>query len=239
MTDSPIRVLIVDDDEHARGLHARFVAELPGFTVAARAGSGAAALELAQRGDIDLVLLDLRLPDISGIEVMHRLRTLGRHEPDILVISSSRDQITVRQALAGRVAGYLVKPFSQEVFAERLTAYRAGRTAPDPLERDLDLAQGEIDSLLQTGRIPIETANARPAGQLPKGISPVTLERVREALDPVAPSSAADVAARCAISRASARRYLDHLVASGEIALSHRYGGRGRPEVLYRLAPSP
>lgn len=239
MTSSPIRVLIVDDDAHARDLHARFIAELPGFVVAARAGSGTAAIDLGRRGDIDLILLDLRLPDVSGIEVMHRIRTLADHSPDIIVISSSRDQITVRQALAGRVAGYLVKPFSQEVFSERLASYRAGRAAPDPLERDLELAQGEIDSLLQTGRIPIATAIPAPIDQLPKGISPVTLERVREALDPVAPSSAADVAARCAISRASARRYLDHLVARGEISLSHRYGGRGRPEVLYRLAPSP
>lgn len=144
-----------------------------------------------------------------------------------------------RQALAGRVAGYLVKPFSQEVFAERLTAYRAGRTAPDPLERGLDLAQGEIDSLLQTGRIPIAAAPTGPVPQLPKGISPVTLARVREALDPVVPSSAAEVASHCSLSRASTRRYLDHLVGRGEIALSHRYGARGRPEVLYRLTPSP
>ncbi|HLT67935.1 MAG TPA: response regulator [Microbacterium sp.] len=239
MTDSPIRVLVVDDDAHARELHARFVAEQPGFVMAARAGSGTAAIELSQRGDIDLILLDLRLPDVSGIEVMHRIRTLAAHSPDIIVISSSRDQITVRQALAGRVAGYLVKPFSQEVFAERLAAYRAGRTAPDPRERGLDLAQGEIDSLLQTGRIPVATAHTAPVEQLPKGISPVTLARVREALDPVVASSAADIAARCALSRASARRYLEHLVTRGEIALSHRYGGRGRPEVLYRLAPSP
>lgn len=239
MTTSPIRVMVVDDDAHARDLHARFVAELDGFTVAARTGSGTAAIELSQRGDIDLILLDLRLPDVSGIEVMHRIRTVATHSPDIIVISSSRDQITVRQALAGRVAGYLVKPFSQEVFAERLTAYRASRVAPDPLERGLDLAQGEIDSLLQTGRIPITAAPTGPVPALPKGISPVTLARVREALDPVVPSSAAEVASRCSLSRASTRRYLDHLVGRGEIALSHRYGSRGRPEVLYRLTPSP
>ena len=67
MTPNPIRVLIVDDDAHARDLHAKFIAQLPGFTVAARAGSGAAAIDLAGRTDIDLILLDLRLPDVSGI----------------------------------------------------------------------------------------------------------------------------------------------------------------------------
>src|SRR5690606_14672148 len=171
VTDSPIRVLVVDDDAHARELHARFVAEQPGFVMAARAGSGTAAIELSQRGDIDLILLDLRLPDVSGIEVMHRIRTLAAHSPDIIVISSSRDQITVRQALAGRVAGYLVTPFSQEVFAERLAAYRAGRAAPDPRERRLGRGQGEPDRLLQTGPSPAATAHAAPGEPPPAATS--------------------------------------------------------------------
>jgi response regulator of citrate/malate metabolism len=67
----------------------------------------------------------------------------------------------------------------------------------------------------------------------------VTLARIVEALDPVAPLSAAELSERCSVSRATARRYLDHLVAEGAIDLAHRYGRRGRPEVLYRLVPSP
>lgn len=67
----------------------------------------------------------------------------------------------------------------------------------------------------------------------------MTLARVVEALDPVSAISAAELAERCTISRATARRYLDYLVSEGTIDLAHRYGKRGRPEVLYRLAPSP
>ena len=230
-----VRVLIVDDDPHARALHARFVADLDGFSVAASVGTGLAAIEVGGREDVDLILLDLRLPDVSGIEVLHRIRTQGASPPDVIVISSSRDQITVRQALAGRVAGYLIKPFSQEVFAHRLAVYRKERVAPDPSERDEGLAQSEVDRLLETGRVRVSSQSADP--KPPKGISPVTLERVRSALDPVVPASAADIAERCDMSRASARRYLDHLVGAGVVSRSHRYGRRGRPEVLYRFAP--
>jgi len=230
-----IRVLIVDDDPHARALHSRFVAGLDGFVVAATASTGVAAIEVGARDDIDLILLDLRLPDVSGIEVLHRIRIGAASPPDVIVISSSRDQITVRQALAGRVAGYLIKPFSEEVFVHRLAVYRDERTAPDPNEREDELAQGEIDRLLQTNRIRV--AAPREAPRPPKGISDVTLDRVRRALDTVSAASAADVADRCDMSRASARRYLDHLVNEGTVARSHRYGKRGRPEVLYRLAP--
>ncbi|WP_119697823.1 response regulator [Microbacterium halotolerans] len=241
MSDAQVRVLVIDDDAAARALHARFVSETPGFTVTAAAGTGMAAIELGSHGGVDLILLDLRLPDVSGIEVLHRLRTLGTHSPDVMIISSSRDQVTVRQALAGRVAGYLVKPFTYEALAERLSRYRAQHRPSDEAqthaEREQELAQREIDELLSTGRVQVPSPTARSSSGLPKGIAEVTLRRVLAALDPVTAASASQVAEHASISRASARRYLEHLVSEGRADIAHRYGKRGRPEVLYRLAP--
>ena len=256
---APIRVLVVDDDPGARALHARFVSEAPGFVVAGVAGSGRAAVEHGIREGIDLVLLDMRLPDVSGVEVLNRLRTLGHSSPDVLVISSSRDQVTVRQALAARVVGYLAKPFTQEVLAARLADYRAERRSARAgaaamagagagrEERELVLAQGEIDRLASTGRISVARSGAGSgagagAGPMrapvPKGLSELTLARVVEALDPVEPLSTVELAQRLKISRATARRYLDYLTELGAMDLAHRYGRRGRPEVLYRLVPA-
>lgn len=255
--NGPIRVLVVDDDRGARALHAGFVSDVPGFVVVAIAGTGEAALEHGRRG-VDLILLDMRLPGISGIEVLHRLRTLGDDGPDVLVISSSQDQTTVRQALAARVVGYLVKPFTQAALRERLQRYAHDRERIVAGGRDRLLAQGEIDRLLSTGTV--RTVSAAPAGArppvsddagrtaagsgsregaLPKGLAAPTLAQVVAALDPVVALTGADVAAACDISRATAHRYLTHLVDAGVIHLSHRYGKRGRPQVLYRLAPSP
>ncbi|MFV0434593.1 MAG: response regulator [Leucobacter sp.] len=252
----PIRVLVVDDDPGARALHARFVKETPGFSLVAAVGSGIAAVEHGLHGELDLILLDMRLPDISGVEVLYRLRTLGPHSPDVLVITSARDQVTVRQALAAHVVGYIVKPFTKEALQERLAAYRCERREHEVPERDRPLGQGEIDRLLATGRIRLPGAsqaapsNANAGGpgaggssdaasELPKGLAAVTLDRVLATLDPVTPLTAVELAERCSISRATARRYLDYLVETGMIDLAHRYGRRGRPEVLYRLAPAP
>lgn len=253
---SDIRVLVVDDDAGARRLHSRFVGGARGFTLVAAVGTGRAAVEHGLRGGIDLVLLDMRLPDISGVEVLNRLRTLGAHSPDVLVISSSRDRVTVRQALAGQVVGYLVKPFTADALLARLASYRAelgARRGPSAGgsgsgAREVPLAQGEIDRLLSTGRIgvvphtPAVGTGRQPgaaSGALPKGISRVTLDRVIAALDPVAPTTVVALAASCDISVPTARRYLDHLVEVGSIDIAHRYGKRGRPEVLYRLVPPP
>lgn len=235
---APIRVLVVDDDAGARTLHARWAAATDGFAVVGTAASGSAALGFVAHG-VDLVLLDMRLPDISGIEVLHRLRVAGAGT-DVLVISSSRDQVTVRQALAAHPVGYLIKPFDRAVLQDRLGAYAAERQASDAA-RDVPMGQGDVDRLLATGSVRTVGAD-RPAaasGELPKGLSEPTLARVVDALDPVAARSAVEVADAAGISRATARRYLDHLVASGAIDLAHRYGRRGRPQVLYRLAPAP
>ncbi len=62
------------------------------------------------------------------------------------------------------------------------------------------------------------------------------MHTVRSALHPVTPASARDIATASGASRATVRRYLDVLVARGEVDVSHRFGARGRPEVLYRLA---
>ncbi|WP_461637879.1 response regulator transcription factor [Leucobacter sp. BZR 635] len=247
--ERPIRVLVVDDDPGARLLHGRFVAGAPGFAMVAAVGTGLAAVAHGIRGGVDLVLLDMRLPDISGVEVLNRLRTLGEHSPDVLVISSSQDRVTVRQALAGHIVGYLVKPFTEEALLGRLAVYaseRAAVAAAASHSRDVPLAQGEIDKLLSTGRVTVQhpsgsasSAGAAEPGSLPKGISQVTLDRVVTALDPVVPVTARALAASLSISLATVRRYLDYLEETGAIDLAHRYGMRGRPEVLYRRVPPP
>jgi len=259
MSAAPIRTLVVDDDAGARALHGRFVDETPGFALVGTAGTGEDAVARVQRGGVDLVLLDMQMPGISGIEVLHRLHQDPGTAPAVLVISSARDQITVRQALSAQVVGYLVKPFTQEALAARLRSFREDWTRDAPAERDRLLGQGDIDRMLGVGRadpgtapIPMhrpETGTHAPApatstSGIPviapkKGISEVTMRQVLSALDRTRPTSAHDLAERCQISRATARRYLDHLTRSGAISLSHRYGARGRPEVLYRLAVPP
>lgn len=231
----PIRTLVVDDDPSVRRLHESYLTEVPGFVVVASVGNGQAAADVAARADIDLVLLDMNLPDFSGIEVLRRMRSARGSAVDVLVISSARDRVTVRQALSAQVVGYLVKPFTQEAFTQRLSEYRETR-ARAPLEVGVPLAQGEIDRMLQpsaTATAPTVTTEAHRL--LPKGLSPATLDRVRARLDAVRATTVAEIADAIGASRATTRRYLDYLQRSGEVDVSHRYGRRGRPELLYRF----
>ena len=221
-----IRVLVVDDDFMVARIHRGFVSQTDGFEVVGTASSGGEALELVGRLKPDLVLLDLYLPDIFGLDVVTRLRAAGE-TCDVLVITAAKEADSVRAAVRHGVVGYLLKPFSRADLEQRLRSYAAERArAVDAGE----LTQQEIDAAFASG------AGGRPAAaSLSKGLSVETAHAVLGALREAADTmSATECAEAVGISRVSARRYLEHFVATGAAEVSLRYGATGRPERRYR-----
>jgi two-component system CitB family response regulator len=215
-----ITVLVVDDDYRVADLHARYVRETPGFSVAGVAHTGAEAVELAGRTRPNLVLLDQYLPDAFGTRLV---ATLGC---DVLMLTAAGDAATVREAMAKGVVNYLVKPFTQAALAERLRAYARYR---DHLRGDRVLDQREIDRAARLMR-----AGDRLDAGLPKGRSAHTAGLVSAAVQTSGEAvSAAELAERLGISRATAQRYLSDLAADGRIVMTLRYGSTGRPEHRY------
>lgn len=224
-----IRTLIVDDDALTLELHRDYVARLDGFVVAGEAtGARAAMTAVLERPDaFDLVLLDITMPDGSGLDVLRALRARSA-AVDVIAITGVRDADTVRQMAALGVFQYLVKPFPFAVFRERMEQYRAHRE--QARTTDGEATQAEIDALLgrSTGTI-----------TLPKGLSASSLDRVGATIRADGPLSASEAAERLGMSRVSVRRYLEHLVTEGVITRVARYGSRGRPETEYDWKRQP
>ncbi|MDR6687889.1 response regulator of citrate/malate metabolism [Arthrobacter sp. 1088] len=218
-----IKVLIVDDDFMVAKVHAGFIQRTPGFGVVGVAHTGAQAILETQRLQPDLVLLDIHLPDINGLDLMHQLRDVAP-DLDVLVISAARETETVRKALRGGIVHYLIKPFSQADLQERLQHYL---NAYQGLDASKDVAeQSDVNRVFGLG------VSERT---LPKGCSVETLELVEAALKS-APGdvSAAEVAEQLGTSRVSARRYLEYLHDEGALEVRLKYGV-GRPERRYVL----
>ncbi len=232
---SPVRVLVVDDDFAVASVHRGYVESLSGFEVVGEVYRGAEAVEAVRVLRPDLVLLDVYLPDMSGLEVLRRIRSTPGPQPDVLAITAAREVDTVRGAMTGGVVDYLVKPFSLATFRERLEVYRAHRT--ELLRRSEEppgvLEQSDVDRMLGGRR---RGGGRASVTDLPKGLSPRTLEAVARTLrgNPAVDLSAGEVAERCGLARVSARRYLEHLERTGRAAVLPRYGGTGRPENGYR-----
>ncbi|HEY9357093.1 MAG TPA: response regulator [Arthrobacter sp.] len=218
-----INVLIVDDDFMVAKVHAGFIQRTPGFAVVGVAHTGAQAVVETGRLMPDLVLLDIHLPDINGLDLMHQLREVAP-ELDVLVISAAREVDTVRKALRGGIVHYLIKPFSQTDLQERLEHYRS---AYHGLDASKDVAeQADVNKVFGLDR------TDRP---LPKGCSIETLKLVEAALKEAdGDLSANEVAVQLGTSRVSARRYLEYLHDEGVLDVRLKYGV-GRPERRYVL----
>lgn len=220
-----ISVLLVDDEALTLELHRDYIARLDGFTVVAECTGAHAAIEaVLSRPDIDLVLLDMTMPDGSGVDVLRHVRARGS-AVDVIAVTGVRDAEAVRQTVGLGVVQYLVKPVTFAVFADRMAQYRdfhrRTRSSTGPS------TQEEIDALLIASR-------ATGTVRLPKGLAPDTLDRVTSAARELGAVSAREVAERLGMSRVAARRYLEHLAAAGRLERAARYGGQGRPEAEYR-----
>ncbi len=225
-----IRTLVVDDDYRVADLHCAYVERVSGFVVAGKAHGGIEALKQVDQLRPDLLLLDFYLPDLSGLEVLRRLREEDHPAVDVIAITAARDVEHLRGAMRGGVVHYLIKPFRLAGFEEKLSSYA---TAHARLARMKEADQVEVDRIFGTLRL-----GARgPA--LPKGLSEATLELVIQTLRTARPGlAAADVAHVAGLSRVTARRYLDHLCRLGSAEVTMRYGSPGRPEHRYRLLVS-
>jgi response regulator of citrate/malate metabolism len=224
-----IRVLIVDDDFMVAKVHAGFVSALAGFEVVGTASTGSQALEDVVRLRPDLVLLDVYLPDMTGLDVLRRLRA-GGWPADVIVISAARDVDSIRSALHGGVLHYLVKPFDRRTFEARMHDYVRLHGELAELE---EAGQGDVDRMFGRARGGAQRAEV----QTPKGITLETMELVREALEAAGPDglSATECSARTGLARVSARRYLEQLVAAQQADVRQRYGTAGRPERRFTL----
>jgi response regulator of citrate/malate metabolism len=216
-----IGVLVVDDDFMVARIHAKFVERTEGFSVVGTAHSGADALALTELLAPDLILLDVHLPDMSGLEVLNTLRARG-DVTGVVMVTAERDAEAVRSALHGGALQYLVKPFEYNDLAQRLTQVREALASLAPGEAD----QETIDRAFGTG--------GPAAAQLPKGLSQATADLVLASLRDAGESSAAECAEQVGLSRVTARRYLEHFVETGQASVRLNYGGAGRPEHRYR-----
>jgi len=164
-----VRVMVVDDHPMWREAVARDLTEA-GFDVVAALGEGTQALRVAGAASPDVVVLDLQLPDISGVEVVLGLQAASPHT-QVLILSVSGEQQDVLDAVKAGAAGYMVKSVGRAEFIDAVQRTAAGEAVFTPGLAGLVL--GEFRRL---------AADRQPAGP---GAPPLT-ERETEILRMVA-----------------------------------------------------
>ncbi|WP_050920355.1 response regulator [Vibrio campbellii] len=219
------RVMIIEDDIAIAELHHKYLSQLSGLEVV---GIATTRMEAEMQLEVlkpDLLLMDVYLPDGTGLEILNTLRT-NKQTCDVILITAARDVDTLQQAMRGGVVDYLLKPVMFPRLEAALQKYISQRQQLDVAE---SLDQNLVDKMLQSS-VSAENTPQR----LPKGIDGVTLDKIRALFGGEVMFTADEAGEKIGASRTTARRYLEYLISSGELEADLNYGTVGRPERCYK-----
>jgi DNA-binding NarL/FixJ family response regulator len=124
--NTPCKILVVDDHTMLRSGLRQTLAQQPGFSLVGEAATGQDALKLVRETQPDLVLLDVHLPDLGGLEISRRI--LAEHPATkIIIFSSDAARTLVDEALELGVCGYVSKTSSVEELISAISSVMAGK----------------------------------------------------------------------------------------------------------------
>lgn len=221
-----IRVLIVEDDPMVAQLNKQFLAKIEGYTLVAMANSVAEARERLTTEVIDLVLLDVYMPEEDGLELLSDIRA-QQLPTDAILITAATDVTQVQTALRYGAVDYLIKPFEFERFKTALNKYKQHY---DLLQGQQSISQTSLDRQLLSQTQTPDNAQAN----LPKGLTQKTLQAIINKVNDSGERafSTDEIAEMANISRVSVRKYLKFLADIEVLEESMTYG-IGRPVYLY------
>lgn len=221
--------MIVDDDPMVAEFNKRYVELVEGFRVDFVVHSANEALKILDTEEIDLLLLDIFMPGMNGLELLIQIRQMGKGI-DVIVITAACDSNHIKKALQFGAVDYIIKPFEFERLNAALAAYKDLVNLMDDQER---LSQIELDQCILYKEQPISI-------QLPKGIDRHTLTVTWKKIKELGQSffSTEEMAKYVGVSRVSMRKYLEFLREIGALQLELIYGTIGRPIYKYRCINS-
>jgi len=220
-----IRVMVVEDDPMVMDITCRFIESIPGFQTCAKAAGAAEAMKLLSHKTIDLVVLDIYMPIMNGMEFLTKVRAIGL-TLDVIFLTADNTMEMISNALKLGAVDYLIKPFSYERFKASLESYEKRFLM---LQEQKQMTQVQLDGLFKPD---IHTSDK----QVQKGIHAKTLENVREYIknSPQELLSQHKIAQALQLSKVTVRRYMEYLAAANEVVLQIEYGSVGRPAYVYK-----
>lgn len=219
-----VSVMVVEDDPMVMDITCKYIELIEGFNVCAKAFDGASALRLLEDVKTDLLVLDIYMPVMNGVELLKRVRE-KQIKVDAMFLTADSNISRINGALKLGGVDYLIKPFSYERFKEAFEHYAAryrllsgkGRTT-----------QEEIDAFIKY--YPPQGAGVH------KGIHRATLTSIRGYIcgrgrDVITQD---EISQMLGLSKVTVRRYMEYLVSTNEVCLHIEYGAVGRPAHTYK-----
>ena len=219
-----IRILVVEDDPMVGKFHEHYIKQLKDFELIDTARTSEQALKFLEKQSYDLVLLDIFMPGIDGLQLLKEIRNKN-FNVDVIVISAANEKEQIQTAMRFGAVDYIIKPFEFERFNLALNNYKLRRTN---LENLTQVKQEDLDKNLTIKETPSDT-------NVPKGLDKNTLKLIWEIMLKQENMFTTDeIASSAGISRVSIRKYLEFFKSLNVLSLELHRGSVGRPIYKYK-----
>lgn len=216
-----LRVVIVEDDPMVIEINRKVIDSCVGYLVVGTVQSGDEGLKMVKELKPELVILDIFMPQVNGIDFLKSMRRKGM-EIDVIMVTASKNPGHLKEGMRYGVVDYIIKPFRLERLKSSLDNYRQHLQR---IEKKTHISQMDID---------LRVVKSDVSEGLPKGMSIYTMNMIKDYLHKKEGVATADeIADGVGLTRVTTRRYLEYLVMQGEMEMNMEYGNIGRPLKKY------
>lgn len=223
-----LNILIVEDDPMVAQINQQFIKKIDDQTSVDIASNVKEAIKHIENKEIDLLLLDIYMPEENGLTFLKYVREQG-YKIDAILITAATDVEEIQTAFRYGAVDYLIKPFDFERFQQSLLRYKKGLTF---FNKTSSINQTDIDAEFLNKEIVDRDSELK----LPKGVTEATLQVIIDKMKYFEENefSTDDISKRVNISRVSVRKYLKFLTDIEVLEESLNYG-IGRPINFYKV----
>ncbi len=223
-----IHTIIVEDDPMVAQINQQYLLCFNNFVVDGIFANGQAALDYLHSHLVDLMILDVYMPSLSGNELLRRMRS-ENSKCAVIMITAATEMSIVNETLHLGIVDYLIKPYTFERFQEAIHKYLSQAHL---LKSTTKADQSVVDRLLNN-----DASSNMEYSDLRKGLTQKTLDYIYSLLheNEIEKHTCESIAAASGLSKITVRRYFNYLIETGHLLSSIDYETGGRPRVLYRL----
>lgn len=220
------KILIVEDDPMVAMINEEYVKRNSNFEIIGKCNDGRSAISFLEKNKVDLLVLDVFMPKMNGLETLRVIRN-RQFEVDAIMVTAANDRESLEEALHLGVVDYLIKPFTYERFQLALNKYI---TQCKVLKDNERFNQKSIDNI-------IDNIRSSSTVSFPKGIQEKTLGLILDYLKtkPDEWFTGDEIAQNINLTGVTVRRYMNYLAESGRVINEMNYETGGRPCMQYKI----
>ena len=224
-----IKVVIVEDDLMVAAINKQYIQKTPGLDVVATFHNGKDAWDFLKNTEVQLLILDLYMPNISGLELLRKIRE-AEYQIDVIMVTAANDVESLETALHLGILDYLVKPFKYERFSKAIDKYLLKNKM---MESGINFKQEDIDELINLR----QESFVEKQMELSKGLQDKTIYLIRGYMNDRKNEflTSEEISAHTGLSKVTVRRYMNYFIESNEVISDVDYKTGGRPSIKYKM----